>query len=171
MLSFSFKVMNTFWTILNKIGLLVGIPLVVVSIVAICWQYKDRTQFKGNLNVSSESIKIIFGSNTFIGTPNILVINNQPILSAEIKDSKLFVYLKIYDKEGKIVAQINGNEWTVNQNNFYTIDKSSNYVKVTNQYGETALEASIVTNDTIKINGTFYINGKKIVATDAGLSL
>jgi hypothetical protein len=115
--------------------------------------------------------KIIFGSNVFIGCPNILVVDNEPIFTATVKDRKLIISIVIYDRENKIVAHIENNKWIINKKNYLKMDVTPSKIIVTNQYGEVALNCTSLYDGSVKVNGTFYINGIKFVATNQGLSI
>jgi len=143
----------------------------IIGFVCYLYDKSMEVKYEGELRTYYDDTKIIFGSNTFIGTPKILFVNDKPIFTATVKDGKLLISIIIFDRDGKVVAKIEENKWIINKNNYFTLDTSKSEIKVTNQYGEVALHCIAFPDGSVKVNGTFYIDGTKIVATDRGLTI
>jgi hypothetical protein len=142
-----------------------------ISFGLYCYDKWTEVKYEGELKTYYGDTRVIFGSNIFIGTPNILVVNEKPIFTSAVKNGKLFISIIIFDRDGKVVAQIDENKWFINKNNYFRMDISNSEIKVTNQQGEVALDAIALPDGAVKVNGTFYIGGRKIIATDQGLTI
>ncbi len=117
--------------------------------------------------------KIIFGSNTFIGCPNILVVDNEPLVTCEIgKDGQILVNATVYDEKGKKVAKLVRNSFVFNDKNDYDKTTSPQSLRLIRKSdGKVMVEAKVTGKDTITLNGTFYCREQCIVATDEGMTI
>lgn len=159
---------------LKKIVFWIGLIASICGIIGFIFYLRDKStspRHEGTLQTYYGDTKVIFGSNAFIGTPNILVVNGKPVFTATVKNNKLYVSIIIFDKHGDVVAQIENNNWIINKNNYFRIESSKTELKVINQQNEIALHCTALPDGSVKVNGTFYIGGRKIVATDNGLTL
>jgi len=112
---------------------------------------------------------LILGSNRFEGCPNVLVVNGKPMVQAAVEDGRILLSARVYDRQGKVVAVLDRNEWRVNPNNIFRAEAEPDRVRVVDQYGELALDACANDDGSVTVNGTFFVSGMKIVATDEGL--
>jgi len=99
--------------LIGVIALLIGIYPVYVLLIS--------PYYQGQIITNPGNTKIIFGSNTFIGTPHILSVDGKPIFNATVQNGRLFIDLIIFDRDNKVVGKIEHNNWIVNQNNVFQI--------------------------------------------------
>ena len=163
---------------MENLGKYLGSFAALITIIGFIYYLYDRRRDRtvGSLRTYYGKTKIIFGSNTFTGSPNILIVNNKPIFTASIKQGiilkcrkKLLVSIIIFDRNGNLVAQMENNRWALNPNNLFKKVTSINEVKVYNQQGELALHCKARKDGSVVLNGTFYAGGRRIHATDDGL--
>jgi hypothetical protein len=113
---------------------------------------------------------LILGSNRFEGCPNVLIVNGKPMVQVAVEDGRLLLSARLYDREGRLVAEVNRNQWRINPNNIFRTEADPDRVRVIDQYGELALDACANDDGTVTVNGTFYVSGMEIVASDEGLA-
>jgi hypothetical protein len=152
----------------------------LATIIGLVYYFIDRkiNATVGKLKTYTGNTKIIFGSNTFIGCPNVLVIDDKPVFSAVIqsglifkKRKKLLVSIIIFDKDNNLIAQLEKNKWTLNHNKLFKKEIKKNKIKIFNNSGEVALECTAQKDGAVVVNGYFYINGRKFIATNDGLQI
>ena len=163
--------MNKIWKVIRdnkKISIIVTVFSLITGSIGI-YEFCTKPKFEGKLKTFYGDTKIIFGNSTIEGVPNILVVNDNPIFTATVKNDKLYISIIIFDRDGKIVAYIEENKWKINKNNYFKMDISASEVKVINQYGEVALHCIALRDGAVKVNGVFYVDGFQIIATDEGL--
>jgi hypothetical protein len=66
---------------------------------------------EGQLKINQKVPVITLGNNQFVGDGNFIVIDGENLLSIEINDNKLELSMKLYDRNDKLVAEVNHNEW------------------------------------------------------------
>lgn len=154
-------------SILGKVFLVVGILSAILIIVTSIQAYRKEKVLE-RINANFGDVKDLVGAKIpqiAIGHKNSPAVfqlnesalmvdsNNQPLLKAYIKDSKLLVNALIYGLNGKIIAAIEENTWTI-------FDKEFEY----NDDNRTAFE--LVTKGERKVffqiqlyNGMAYIAG------------
>lgn len=81
--------------------------------------------------------------------------NFRPVIFT-YKDKKVFVTAQIYDREGKIVCEIENNEWSTNSNNFYKRNYDSQAVEVIDQYNNVVLSVELQSENIIDLKGIFF---------------
>ena len=133
-------------------------------------------EYEGYLNAHYGQTTVIFGSSPFIGVPNILVVNNEPILKVAvykngILEEKLLINFIIFDASDRVVAKIQNDRWVINENSYFRLISSRNEIKVIDQLNEIVLDCIALPNGAVKVNGAFYINGLRIVITDTELKI
>ena len=73
-------------------------------------------------------------------------------------DDNLRVDSKIYDIDGKLVAEIIDNEWQVNQNTSFKMNADESGLEVVDNYGVVALQIKVEAN-TVQVNGMIHCDG------------
>jgi hypothetical protein len=113
----------------------------------------------------------IWGSNTFMGCPNILVVANEPIIKVESLANRLYLSVDFYDRAGKLVMKIVRNKVKLNQNNIFEVQEwRKDKLKIMNQYQE-PIEITVHKTGEIELNGVFYCNGNRLDASPSGLRI
>jgi len=161
--------------LITGISLLIVIFMLFYFIYEICDMFGEM-KYESYLSTHYGQTKVVCGSAVFVGSPKILVANNEPILKVAVyKDwilkEKLLIDFIIFDVSGRIVAEIKNNHWVINENNYFRLVVAKNEIKVINELNEIELDCIALPNGAIKVNGTFYINGLRIVVTDTELKI
>lgn len=127
---------------------------------------------KGNPLKSSPGNQVfIWGSNKFMGCPNILVVDNRPTIKAEALGNRLYLSAEFYDRTGKIVMVIVRNKIVLNENNiFKTAVWQRDKLKIINEQNE-PIEIIAHKTGEIELNGVFYCNGNRFEANPGGLRI
>ncbi|MFH1656314.1 MAG: hypothetical protein ABH956_00895 [Candidatus Nealsonbacteria bacterium] len=87
----------------------------------ISWFYK--TFFNQPLYNYSGNQVFIFGSNRFVGCPNILTINDKPIIKVDALGKRLYLSTDFYDRDGRLVIKIVRNKIKLNKDNVFKIEE------------------------------------------------
>jgi hypothetical protein len=142
-----------------------------IGFIIAIYTFINRPIYTGKLRTYYGNTRIVFGNNIFEGTPNILTVNDNPIFTATVKNDKLFISIIIFDREGKLVAWIEENNWEINRNNYFKMEKSPTEIRVINQYGEVALHCIANPDGSVKVTGIFYVDDLQVIATNEGLEI
>jgi hypothetical protein len=113
-----------------------------------------------------------FGSNLHKNSGNIIRIKGKNLIKLERgRDNKLLVSVELRGKNGELLAKIRRNA-PVYLNKFLTIQRGLKYLKlIDKKSGGILFEMEQMEDETVKINGIFYVEGTAIIATDKGLYL
>ena len=135
----------------------------------VLWCYKN---FR---NQSLKSIQgnqvFIWGSNRFIGCPNVLVVNGETNIKVDVLGHRLYLSANLYDRDGKLAMKIIRNKIKLNQNNIFEIQQwSKNGIKIINQFNE-PIEIIAHKTGEIELNGVFYCGGNRFEASPGGLRI
>ncbi len=137
-----------------------GILLVVAG--ALKEYYKDKLEKKqsalsGNLTSQKKSIKsdenylitlklgglrCSFKKSQFVNgvlAGSCLSIENSEPVKIKYTNGKLLISTKIFDRDQKIVCEIQDNEWTINPNNFYKRNYIDEAIEIIDQYDNVVL--------------------------------
>jgi len=98
-----------------------------------------------------------------VETPKCLQVGNTVPVIIKLKGGKLFISTKIFDKAGKMVCEIDDNEWTVNKNNFYKRNYDSTAVEVIDQYDNIVLSAEVKNKNSIHVYGILNAIGQAFI--------
>lgn len=128
------------------------------------------------ITVPDGALVVEFGGNLAYSTASSLVavkFGGENLVSLIRRDGKIAVNARVYSADGRIVADIENNEFTVNPNNYFKIkhpDKST--LIIYNQLGEEAMNVVFVSPAYLILNGVFYKPGRgTIKATKDGIVL
>ncbi len=133
------------------------------------WLYKVLKG--GPLKTSRGSQVFIWGSNSFVGCPNVLAVGNKPTIKVESLGNRLYLSADFYDRTGKLVMKIFRNKVKLNENNIFKIEEwRKNKLQITNQYDE-IIEIVAHKSGEIELNGVFYCGGNRFEASPTGLQI
>lgn len=92
--------------------------------------------------------------------------NLVPIRVALSNDSKLLVNAEVRGQAGEVVAKIHSNDWSVNNNPVIANDRNYNdyAFEVIDSDRIPVLQVYIANNNTIYVNGLFYLGNGRILA-------
>jgi hypothetical protein len=94
-------------------------------------------------------------TNTFPHT--VIEIENQPLLVVDKQRNSITIMARFFSDDGRIVAELKGNKFFVNPNNYFRIERPSKHVlTVYDQRGNQALSVEFLNPSTIKLLGRFY---------------
>ena len=135
----------------------------------VLWFYKTfRSQ---SLKSAKGNQVFIWGSNRFIGCPNVLVVNDEPNIKVDVLKNRLYLSANLYDRDGKLAMKIIRNRIKLNKNNIFEIQQwSKNRIKITNQFNE-PIEIIAHKTGEIELNGVFYCGGNRFEASPNGLQI
>ena len=71
----------------------------------------ERGFVDGLLKINQKTLGVSMGTVQIIGEGDLIVIDGDAIISSRLNEGRLEISLKLYDKEDKLVAQIENNEW------------------------------------------------------------
>lgn len=105
--------------------------------------------------------KILVGGNKFINTPNIIVHNEETLLSLREENKQLLISLKLYDKNKSLICWMKDNKWWVENQKILDFSFSKNRFEVlSNQDDRIHILIRISpSNDEIYITGLLYLDG------------
>jgi hypothetical protein len=155
-------------------------PLFITFLLGLYFFLKSKSEiFSGKIKTYIGNNKILLGGNLFSECKNILEVDNELIISVDYPEKRFLLWkwrtlilnLKLYDQENKIIAEIKNNEWILNKNNFFKKEIQKNRIKIIDQNNKVACDVVANKDGSIVIKGIFYINGKKIEATENELIL
>jgi hypothetical protein len=113
----------------------------------------------------------IWGSNRFIGCPNVLVVGNKPTIKIETLGNRLYLSADFYDRTGRLMMKIVRNKVKLNKNNIFKIEEwQKDKLKIINQYDE-PIEIICHKTGEIELNGVFYCGRNRFEASPAGLQV
>lgn len=187
----------TFW---NKVGFWSGICSIVGLLVAFYSLYSGgettrqlaglerRVSFEGTLLPGQQpdppsacgtfppnSIRVYLGDVVFavVGdAPTIaLTVSGKEFISLQHSPAGITVYARVWSADGRLIAEIRGNDFSVNPNNAFRLERlGDNQLNVYDQQGELALKVDVVNENAIRIGGIFQPGGgPRVLITDEDL--
>ena len=113
--------------------------------------------------------KLIFGTNTFINTPSVLVIDGIPLITMKIINNTLLLSTTIYGEHGQVLAIIRDNDWIFEQIPKLRKEIKPNLIKLWDDKDRLILDCELLSNKVIKLNGIFRKGNAEIIASDKNL--
>ncbi len=119
------------------------------------------------LRIPPNPFGIYYGDSVayFDGQPATIVeISKIPLLKVTKNDNEIRISAKLFDEDGKIVAEITDNEFSINRNNFFEKkrpDRSSLIVR--DQKGVEVLNVRYVNSSAIKVSGLFRYKDRSVM--------
>lgn len=115
----------------------------------------------GSLSIAQGEFQIDVGGNHFIKCENILMFNDNPLLSVENDKGYLLVSMKIFNESGNLVCWMSRNRWWIENSSILDFRHSKNNLTVIDKDGDQMLNIA-VRRQLIEINGYLFIKGNKI---------
>lgn len=128
----------------------------------------QRGYSKGLLTINHSVPIVKIGSCNFIGDGNFISVDGYNLLALKSEDGILYVSLKLYDENGKLILELNDNEWISGEIQPWDIKASYQHLKVWNAKRDIGLE---IATDVIPIdikarliykNQSFYFSPDRI---------
>lgn len=150
-------------------SILIGLFTSDITWKIIKWCY---TKAKGEHLESMQGNKtFIFGTNRFMGCPNVLVVNAKPIIKIDTLGDKLYLSADFYDRDGQLVMRIIRNKIKLNKDNVFEVQEwKKEKIRIINQYNE-PIEIIAHKTGEIELNGVFYCEKNRFEATSQGLKI
>jgi len=123
------------------------------------------------LGRDEEPYQLLFGTNIFINTPDVLVVNGIPLITMKVINNTLMLSTTIYDEQGQVLAIIRDNEWIFERTAKLRKEIKLNSVKAWDDKNRLVLDCELLSNKIIKLKGIFRKGNSEIIATDEGLTV
>jgi hypothetical protein len=120
-------------------------------------------------NVPTGSMAIFLGSSVAFSREypyTIIDISGRPVLTVNKDDRGIQVNLEIWDSEDKIIVEVQNNNFSINQGNYYKRERDWNSLSVYDSHKERVLFVKYLNPSALRILGTFRYQGKKLVIDD-----
>lgn len=95
---------------------------------------------KGKLKVNQETPVIRLGKTTFVGSGELLSVDEENLISLIIKDDQLLVSLKLYDENDNLLVEITENQWVSGDPIPWDIEAKHQLLKIRRKRGDISLE-------------------------------
>lgn len=117
--------------------------------------------------------KFMIGEQVFDGCPQMLFVNNEPLISFEIgNNNQLVISSTSYNKDGKKIAQVSKNVMVINDNNENQLVIQPANVKVKRKKdGVVLVDVTLLDPNTVKLRGFFCVGKDYYMATPAKMIL
>lgn len=119
----------------------------------------DRSS--GSLSVPQKALQIDVGGNHFVNCKNILMFNDNPLISVENDNGYLLVSLKFFDEKGNLVCWMSKNRWWVEGSLVKNFKHTKNQLLILDNQNEPILRLDIKDN-LIEVQGYMFIKGNRI---------
>ncbi len=106
------------------------------------------------------------GSVNFSTRPDVTIVTiaSQALLAVRKTPDGLAINASIYGEDGRIIAEVKDNEFTINQNNYFRrerLDRST--LVVYDQFNSPVLSVRYVNSFAIKVTGVFRYAGREVI--------
>lgn len=188
-----------FWYSEHKINaiVLVGIGVLFLDL-ATCLLWADKvikatpavkeTEFSGVLLPANdpsppnrctppppEALSVFYGGSVAWSTHfplTIVSITGKDLLSVRRDANGLSVWAKIFDAEGKIIADIENNEFTINQNNYFKHKRpDASTLIIYDQYDQPVLNVRFLNPAALRVLGVFRVKDRAPVIIEENRTL
>lgn len=122
----------------------------------------------------AQRFALIFGSNLIVktkGTPTLVSVLGKPLFDFTIgRDGQILITVEIRDKDGALVAKVINNSLKVFITDYEDYGTRTSF-GVRKKQGESVFEVAILSRDTLRVTGTFWVEGIRIIAKENELEL
>lgn len=114
-----------------------------------------------NVLIPADAIALFFGNslaytNSFPHT--VIEVGAEPLLVINKQGNIITVTAKFFSEDGKIVAELKENQFHINQNNYFRLERPSDHALVIyDQKGNESLNIHFINPTVIKLTGKFYL--------------
>lgn len=102
--------------------------------------------------------------------PFIPVFNDSTGLTIKISSEGLSVSALFRGLDGKIIAEINNNEWEINPNNYYKRNYDKKGIEVIDNYGVPVMQLDFIGKDSIFFGGAYRTESRLYILGDNGVT-
>ena len=137
----------------------------------------ERGFTKGQLTINGTDLHVVIGGNEFVGGGDLLLVNDQPVISLEMNDcGSLDLSVSLRDKSGNMLLEIHRNEWLSADPLPWDIEAQHQRLRVRRKKGCVSLILDCRSSP-IELRGSFWgagrlfhIDSNSIIADHIGLS-
>lgn len=106
----------------------------------------------GGLRINQEKLKIRAANNLFINTERMVVVNNEDILTARLKNNSVLISTRLYGLKGNLTFWMSNNRyWAPSK---LTIKSELNFLEIRDKTETNVINISIE-NDIVNLSGNF----------------
>ncbi|WP_353949028.1 HNH endonuclease signature motif containing protein [Sporolactobacillus sp. Y61] len=106
-----------------------------------------------------DHLKIKAGSNTFIRTPELIVVDGEPLLEIHKDEGIAKIDAKFYNRHNKLLAEIINNEWfAYRSSEFWDVQYSPGHLKINRSAGNILMDFKFH-DDIVNLTARMYFNG------------
>jgi hypothetical protein len=128
-----------------------------------------QVNFTQSFEVYFDSVVVVYGADQLksgvdLATP--VQLGDYAPIKIAISNGKLLVSAEVRDQNGEVVAKIHNNDWSVNNNPVIANDRNYNdyAFEVMDSDRIPVLQVYMASNNTIYVNGLFYLGSERILA-------
>jgi len=115
---------------------------------------------KGQLTINGTDLYVVMGCNEFIGGGDLLLVNDQPVISLEMNDSgSLDLSVSLCDENGKTLIEIHRNEWLSADQLPWDIEARHQVLHVRRKKGRVSLSLDCRSSP-VELRGSFWGDGR-----------
>lgn len=115
---------------------------------------------EGPTQIPAGAIAIFLGNSLAYTTSfphTVIEVGGIPALVIDKSKAGIAIFAKLFSEDGRIVAEMKDNQFHVNPNNYFRIERPSSYCLIVyDQKGQQALNVEFLNPFTIKLLGKFY---------------
>lgn len=118
----------------------------------------------GKLKINQKYPVITMGSNHLIGEGDLIIVDGESLLSIYISEGRLELTMRLYDKDNKLVANIEKNEWVSGNSLPWDLESKNQWMRIRRKLRDIELEID-ARKDTIRLRADIWKNGQNIQLT------
>ena len=121
-------------------------------------------------NIPTDAIALFFGNSvaytsTFPHT--IIEVGDQPVLIIDKQGENITISAKFFSDDGRIVAELKRNQFFINPNNYFRIEKPNDHILIVyDQQNNQILNVHFLNSSVIKMLGRFYLPNRPPIIID-----
>jgi hypothetical protein len=133
------------------------------------WNIRHR-RAKGPLAVHQSYCAVSFGAVSWVGEGPCLRIDGEDILGLTLDDGNLAVSLRLFSQEGKLLIEIDRNEWIAGDPLPWDIKADWQRLTIRNKARNISLSLNAKT-DPLELRAQFWLNGRQIECSPDGVTI
>lgn len=115
---------------------------------------------KGRVQIPEGAMAIFLGNSMAYTTSfphTVIEVGGDPVLVIDKTEAGIAIFAKMFSEDGRIVAELKENQFHVNPNNYFRIERPNDHsLIVYDQRGQQALNVEFLNRFAIKLLGRFY---------------
>ncbi len=131
--------------------------------------YSRTVVRESDFRVPSTIASIKLGSNTFVDTPRLVVVDDLDIVAVTYEQGHPLLNVVIIDQHNNWIGIVEENEWVFDRRAVWDIDYTPRHLAIRSRSRHVSFELKI-TNDEILVRGELYYNGVPILISEDEVS-